>query len=126
MSDGTITETALRLRAEALIAANSAPLLDTGDLDGRLVEAERRFRASKERRRALFEEFQSEREAARFEEAVWDSDYEKVLLKVIKQASPRTLAGATAKLRVIIWHNDLDDDPEFEEVIAGLEPLDRA
>jgi hypothetical protein len=122
MSDGKITDTAakaeLRARAEAIAAENSAPLPDEGDDDARLVEAERRFRVSKERRHALYDEFASVFED---DDDIWAT--EKTLIDVVDQIAPRTLAGAVAKLRVIIWNEDLelDRDPSLRQVMEFLE-----
>ena len=124
MSDGKITETAakaeLRARAEALVAENSAPLPDEGDDDARLIEAERRFRESLKLRHALCDEFESVLEDE--DDLIWAT--EKALVDVVEETDPCTLAGAVAKLRVIIWHEDLDekDDPyRLRPVIALLE-----
>jgi hypothetical protein len=114
----------LRARAEALIAENSAPLPNEAEGDARLIEAERRFSISRERRHALYDEFASvlESEAGSANEAIVAT--EMALADVVEWTDPSTLAGAVAKLRVIIWHEDLDekDDPyRLHQVLDLLE-----
>jgi hypothetical protein len=48
---------------------------------------------------------------------------EKALIDVVDQIAPRTLAGAVAKLRVIIWNEnlELDRDPSLRQVMEFLE-----
>ncbi len=122
MSDTKITDTAakaeLRARAEALMAENTAPLPDESEDDARLIEAERRFRISEQRRHALYDEFKSVFED---DDDIWAT--EKALIDVVDQIAPRTLAGAVAKLRVIIWNEDLElhRDPSLRQVMEFLE-----
>jgi hypothetical protein len=114
----------LRARAEAIAAENNAPLPDEAEGDAQLIEAERRFSISRERRHALYDEFASvlESEAGSADEAIFAT--EMALVDVVERTDPSTLAGAVAKLRVIIWHEDLDekDDPyRLHQVLDLLE-----
>jgi hypothetical protein len=125
MTDDKITDTAakaeLRARAEALRAENSAPLPDAAAPgDARLIEAERRFRVSEKRRHALYDEFASVLESE--DDGIWPT--EKALLDVVDQIVPRTFVGAMAKLRVIIWNEDMQDHPTLRQVMDCLERVE--